>query len=322
MAVPLRGAEREHLTVARLEVEDVPRPEHDEGDVGVLSRTAPAHASCHPEHIANELSNPARELHTFPESYTLQPSSEPSEITNVSSIPSGTLTASEWACESPTMATRRAERCGGTDGRGRGRRGGRHEGRLLAALRPVERIDRGVEPDEQGDGRRRPGEHLDADGSGGAPPPAERALAHRRLDEAVAQLGADDRDRHRGEEPADRTVGRPGEHEDRPMPQVQPVAALADRHERPPTEHGPHPDRRRMHDDHHGDEREQRHQREEPLVHVARGERGDRDDAGQQAESGAAGRIERPVVRDAAAATATAATRTPPPRPPAALRPA
>ena len=34
MAVPFRGAEGEQLTVARLEVEDVPRPEHDEGDVG------------------------------------------------------------------------------------------------------------------------------------------------------------------------------------------------------------------------------------------------------------------------------------------------
>ena len=72
-----------------------------------LSRTAPAHVSCHPAHIANELANPARELRTFPESYTLQPSSEPSETANVLPIPSGRLTASEWPCESPTITTRR-----------------------------------------------------------------------------------------------------------------------------------------------------------------------------------------------------------------------
>ena len=37
----------------------------------------------------------------------LQPSSDASVTSNVDSMPSGRFTASEWACESPTIATRR-----------------------------------------------------------------------------------------------------------------------------------------------------------------------------------------------------------------------
>ena len=68
----------------------------------------------------------------------------------------------------------------------------------------------------------------------------------------------------------------PREHEDRPVPQVQAVAAPADRDERPPAEHAPDPDGRRVDDDHHRDERQQRHEREQPLEDVAPVSAGDR----------------------------------------------
>jgi hypothetical protein len=85
--------------------------------------------------MANELANPARELRTLPESYTLQPSSEPSAIANVLPIPSGTLTASEWPCESPTITTRRGS-VGGVVGTAEAAGGGGAAGATKAASSP------------------------------------------------------------------------------------------------------------------------------------------------------------------------------------------
>ena len=157
-------------------------------------------------------------------------------MANVDSMPSGRLTASEWACESPTIVTRAAPPRVGVGGPrpAPGRRpsvaaveaGGASNVGLGAARGPVERIDRDVA------GRRaRPPQPAPINGR---PPRARPAVRHHRpsapvrtgsLDEAVAQLGHDDRDGQGDGEPAGRAVGRADEHEDRPVPQVQPVAA-------------------------------------------------------------------------------------------------
>ena len=51
--VPRRRAERQDRAVAGLEVEHVPRAEHDEGDRRVRPFvTAAAHFCCQPSHIA------------------------------------------------------------------------------------------------------------------------------------------------------------------------------------------------------------------------------------------------------------------------------
>ena len=56
-----------------LDVEHIPRAEHDERHVG-LAAAALAHSCCQPSQIENEFVNPSRALSTRPESCTPQPS--------------------------------------------------------------------------------------------------------------------------------------------------------------------------------------------------------------------------------------------------------
>ena len=173
----------------------------------------------------------------------------------------------------------------------------------------VERVDGGVEADERGAEHEGAGQRDEPPLPGRAPPAAELAAPHRHLDEPVAQLGHHGGDGERRDHPAHRTVVGVGEHEDRPVPEVDPVAALADLDERRPREHRPEPSRSGMDGDEHGDEREQRDEGEQPLVHVAVGERRHGGDAAEHGDGEHADAVEEP-----AAARAGRARR--PPRPP------
>ena len=79
-------------------------------------------------------------------------------------------------------------------------------------------------------------------------PATQRTLADRRLDVHVGELGHDDRQRHRRDEPGPRADVRAADHRDRPAPQVDAVRALAEADERGRREERPRRRRRRMHD--------------------------------------------------------------------------
>ena len=59
-------------------------------------------------------------------------------------------------------------------------------------------------------------------------PSTQRTLADRRLDVDVRELGHDDRQRHRRDEPRPRADVRAADHRDRPTPQVDAVRAFAE----------------------------------------------------------------------------------------------
>ena len=165
---------------------------------------------------------------------------------NVSSIPSGRLIAKACACESPTTTSRRGRPASALVGVGAAATvvegwfaGCAPNATSLAAGGPVERIDGGVEGDQGDD------DHGDADDGDQAPllrrppPPPELAATDRHLDVPVGQLRQHGRDSECDGDPRRRAVVGAGEHEDRPVPQVDAVAALADLDERRPRERTP-----------------------------------------------------------------------------------
>ena len=93
-------------------------------------------------------------------------------------------------------------------------------------------------------------------------PAAQRPVADRLLDPAVRHLGDDEREpepQHHVGESGDRgVVTGPGDHEDRPVPEVDAVGPFADPAHRTPAEHRGAEARCRMYGDRDRDRREQR----------------------------------------------------------------
>ena len=106
---------------------------------------------------------------------------------------------------------------------------GRARRRVVAADRRIERPHRAVATGQRQ--RRARGDEEDATaGRPGVPPPVtDRAAAGGGLDVAVGELGHHHGEHRRGQERTHLAVGRADEHEDRPVPQVQAVAATARR---------------------------------------------------------------------------------------------
>ena len=197
------------------------------------------------------------------------------------------------------------------DGRGSGfrRSSVEFEHCLVATLEAIELVDAHVEQQQRtgqhGTARERPV----GDRRSVVPPPADDALAYRGLQVPVRGLGHGDREDHRPDEVRHRAGGGTDDHEDRPAPQVQPVAPLAHLDQRRPAHDAAEPDGGGMDGDHHGDQRQDRHEWEEPLVHVALGEHGDGGRATEHRHRGGTDRVE-------GAAHRRVRCMLPPPRPP------
>ena len=190
-------------------------------------------------------------------------------------------------------------------------------GRDTCAYANVEREDEHADPDRRqsdpcGRDRRRPR----PPGAQGPEVDADPATAYRCLDVPKAGFAERDGDRGGDGEADDGASAGVQDDDDRPAPQVQPVAAPADRGDRRMAEDRPQVRRGRVHDRAHGDAGHDRHERQQPTERRGFGEAGDAERDHQRRDRRRTGDLEAAELprRATAPAAARDATRMPPRR--------